>query len=223
MKKILICLVLAVSLLASANARADMELMLIPGNLFAHDGTLSEVATVMFWGNNTHVHTVIRHGADIRPGERVPIEAGVNTVGSAQLAADFTNWTSPSGGDGTNTWSAIRIWGTGNIVDLHINGVRVATDWLTDWMPVTVDWSDDRGFSANLESAANDAWSFWYFINTDANEVLDVLFNVNCGTWLVGITIYERGNPYVIPEPATLAVVGLGLAGLGLARIRRKK
>ena len=227
MKKILICLVLAVSLLVSANARADMTLTLIPENLFAHDDTLRAVATVVFWGEGNAVHSSILGDAN-DPNSRLLLGAGSGQSGATargELLADFTRWTSPVYADSTNTWSAIRIWGTGNIANLQINGTMVSTDWLTDGMTVTSDWSADRGLAANLASAANDEWSFWYLINNDANEVLNMLFAVTRTNpaWLVGITIYESGNPSIIPEPATLAVVGLGLAGLGLARIRRKK
>jgi len=37
-----------------------------------------------------------------------------------------------------------------------------------------------------------------------------------------GVIFRGEGSDNAVPEPATLAVIGLGLAGLGLARRRRQ-
>ena len=216
MKKILICSVLAVSLLVSASARADMSLMLIPGNLFTHDDTLRVVAGAVF--NETSNEDV--HASWVGPPRIGGIAIAVdddNVIG--RLTADFTNWTSSF--SDASTWSAIRIWGTGNIADLQINGMMVSTDWLTP----DLDLIGNPALFGDPRTMANDEWSFWYLINNDVGEILNISFDATRtgSPWLVGITIYESGNPSIIPEPATLAVVGLGWAGLGLARIRRKK
>ena len=207
MKKVLIYLVLAVSFLVSTNARADMLLMLTPASHFTHDETLRALATFNFWGEGRNAHdSMFRHDQDLPMMGSGMGQMGMTVTGN--LSANFTNWTSPVHPDGTNTWSVIEVWGHGNVDNLRINGVAVETDWLTD-----------------RSSALDDNWSFWYLMNTTDGQTANVTFNVanTNPSWFVGVIIYEGGNHSVVPEPATLAVLGLGLAGLGVARARKNR
>ena len=87
-------------------------------------------------------------------------------------------------------------------------------------------------WDGNLEGLY-DGWEDTYSF-FGANSVLDysnLLFDISFGNYegftsswdkITGVLSLSYSDPNVAPEPATLAIIGLGLAGLGLARRRRK-
>jgi len=112
-------------------------------------------------------------------------------------------------------------------LSLDLSGVSMGNfDTFSDW-------------TLGLVNTFGDAWSYtfsWeHLLGTDNVAFWDdlryvelvwgsstaVLFDGNA--WRSGWSVSGAGISTVVPEPATLAIVGLGLAGLGLARRRGKK
>jgi hypothetical protein len=82
----------------------------------------------------------------------------------------------------------------------------------------TFSWTpDDSGYSPELGEFSSGGIPF--FIDLDAEDC-DFVLELNCGYELGYFDLRVEHNE--IPEPATLGLIGMGLAGLA-ARMRRKK
>ncbi len=96
--------------------------------------------------------------------------------------------------------------------------------------PCTYSAAGDQIYASDLMNTPSQSYSPWELVSTDftataASETLYFLaWGDNGSTTNLPPTVFLAGvnSPSVLPEPATLSVLGIGLVGLGANRLRRR-
>ena len=196
----LIGLLLAVTFLLTANARADLATFDTAQE--AMDAGMVELFTITFTGRSTAVN------GGVTGGEWTPtasfssgvLETGVNV----SFGNDRGRWNG-------YTFEVDLSGFEGFVVSGYTFGNSSATK---EDVAGSEDWTF-VSFDGGLLTGGIGTWSIdpviWGIGGTNRN------INVTIGVW------GQASESAATPEPATLAVLGLGLAGLGIARRRMKK
>jgi hypothetical protein len=112
-------------------------------------------------------------------------------------------------------------------LSLDLSGMSMGNfDTFADWnLGLVNTFGDGWSYTFSWEHLlGTDNVAFWddlRYVELVWGSNTAVIFDGNA--WLAGWSVSSAGISTVIPEPATLAIVGLGLAGLGLARRRGRK
>jgi hypothetical protein len=211
------------------------------------EATLSSDVT----SNRIQANQIMIHGAlDIAYGGTLELAAangvhfngilsiGLGTLAPPEMFTAFDTFSAFSPASAPSTFSAF----SAASAPIAFNTPLMATEAMSTGLSINGDLTFGHGATMSLYwddfDLTND-WSFSYnlsdfFTATGSvtgieNLIFDMsAFYMNDGfdwTWNNGLLLlsYTMSNNAATPEPATLAMIGLGLAGLGYARRRQMK
>jgi hypothetical protein len=182
----------------------------------------SGIAAPTFFENfeNIAVGTNISGNSSILPG-------GLTMTAATPFALTVTNSTGLLGGSNPIDLRAVAIREDNQITFSFTNAVDYVGGYVID--PGSYDGvltfanGSTQAFSFNTDGAGTgNTAKFWGFYRNDRPAIASFTFFVRGGDNEAGLDNIQFGNVQAVPEPATVAVMGLSLAALGRRRLRRR-
>ena len=222
----LFCLAISIAMLVTANAKADYYLTAVE-YLENTNTSMSDWAFESVSGNQNKWGFSVVNGTDAE--EVKGTLTALNNIDGKYVAIEDGMLNFKGGGQTGTTTMTFNIDG--------LDGTFVNSFYMTfaDWagnlsgLSITVNGTYTETFSPTKEMDF-----FLGFVIPGADEYIQSITiaatagsgsaaygNVSVGLGALGLV--AKDQPDATPEPTTLAIIGLGLAGLGVARARRRK